>query len=76
MEDPVDPSVGIVVTARPGDVVRRGEPLATVFARDAEGIRTGTEALGRAILVADEADPPLPLISHRVTVAGVERYPD
>jgi hypothetical protein len=26
--------------------------------------------------VADDADPPLPLISHRVTAAGVERYPE
>jgi len=76
MEDTVDPSVGFVITARPGDVVRRGEPLGTVFARDAEGIRTGAEALRGAITVADEGDPPLPLISHRVTAAGVERYPD
>ncbi|MBU6365630.1 MAG: thymidine phosphorylase [Gemmatimonadetes bacterium] len=76
MEDAVDPSVGVVVTARPGDLVRRGEPLATVFARDAEGIRMGTEALRQAIVLGDEADPPLPLISHRVTSAGVTRYPD
>ena len=26
----------------------------------------------RAITIADEADPPLPLVSHRVTSAGVE----
>lgn len=76
MEDAVDPSVGVVVTARPGDLVRRGEPLATVFARDAEGIRMGTEALRQAVVLGDEADPPLPLISHRVTSAGVTRYPD
>jgi pyrimidine-nucleoside phosphorylase len=76
MDDRVDPTVGFVITARPGDVVRRGEPLATVFARDADGIRVGRDALRRAIAVADDADPPLPLISHRVTAAGVERYPD
>ncbi len=76
MDDRVDPTVGFVITARPGDVVRRGEPLATVFARDADGIRVGSDALRHAITLADDADPPLPLISHRVTAAGVERYPD
>jgi thymidine phosphorylase len=76
MDDRVDPTVGFVITARPGEVVRRGEPLATVFARDADGIRLGSDALRHAITLADDADPPLPLISHRVTAAGVARYPD
>jgi pyrimidine-nucleoside phosphorylase len=71
VDDQVDPSVGFVITARPGDVVRAGEPLATIFARDAAGVAAGRRALGESIRLADEADPPLPLISHRVTPAGV-----
>ena len=74
VEDSIDPSVGFVITARPGDVVRAGEPLATVYARDAAGLRVGIRCLHDAITVADEAEPPLPLISHRVTEAGVEVY--
>ncbi len=74
VEDTVDPSVGFVITARPGDVVRAGEPLATIFARDAAGVAAGRAALQQSIRLADDADPPLPLISHRVTEAGVERY--
>jgi pyrimidine-nucleoside phosphorylase len=74
VEDTVDPSVGFVVTARPGDVVRAGEPLATIFARNAEGVAAGRRALAESIRVANEADPPLPLISHRVTSAGVESW--
>jgi thymidine phosphorylase len=70
----VDHSVGFVITARPGDVVRAGEPLATIFARDGHGIMEGREALQRAIAISDDADPPLPLVSHRVTEAGVEVY--
>jgi thymidine phosphorylase len=35
MEDDIDHSVGFVIGARPGDYVRQGEPLATIFARDA-----------------------------------------
>src|SRR6476659_8578001 len=74
MEESVDPSVGFVITAKPGDVVQHGEPLATVFARDRAGIDTGLATLRRAIGIADEAEPPLPLISHRVTSAGVTPF--
>ncbi len=74
VEDVVDPTVGFVITARPGDIVRAGEPLGTVFARDRAGIAEGLSVLARAIAIADDAEPPLPLISHRVTEAGVELW--
>jgi len=74
MEDQIDPSVGFVITARPGDWVELGEPLATVFAHDRAGVETGRQALRSAIQIADEADPPLPLVSHRVSAAGAARY--
>lgn len=74
VEDVVDPAVGFVITARPGDVVKAGEPVATIYARDEAGLVAGRDALARAIVVADEADPPLPLIAYRVTEAGVEQY--
>jgi len=72
LEDPLDPAVGFVITARPGAWVDAGEPLATVFAANTVGVATGRAALRSAIVIADEADPPVPLISHRVTAAGVE----
>jgi pyrimidine-nucleoside phosphorylase len=72
MEDRIDRSVGFVVTARPGDWVEQGEPLATIFARDRGGVEAGRAALRAAVTIADEADPPLPLVSHRVSGAGVE----
>src|SRR5215210_5111471 len=72
MEDKLDLSVGFVISARPGDWVEQGEPLATIFAHDRAGIDVGRSALRGAIVIADEADPPLPLVSHRVTSAGVE----
>jgi len=74
MEDRVDPGVGFVITAKPGDWVEAGEAIATVFARDEAGLRAGAGALREAIHIADEADPPLPLISHRVTELGAEPY--
>ncbi len=72
MEDRLDLSVGFVITARPGDWVEQGEPLATIFAKDRTGVESGRQTLRSAIIIADEADPPLPLISHRVSTAGVE----
>jgi pyrimidine-nucleoside phosphorylase len=74
VDDVIDPAVGFVITARPGDWVEAGEPLATIFARDRSGIASGRQALRAAIHIADEADHPLPLISHRVTSDGVEPY--
>jgi hypothetical protein len=35
-------------------------------------VETGRAALRAAITIGDEADPPLPLVSHRVTSKGVE----
>jgi pyrimidine-nucleoside phosphorylase len=70
--DPIDHSVGFVVSARPGAGVSKGEPIASVFARDAEGIAAGLSALGKAIRFGPPVAP-LPLVSHRVTSAGVEK---
>ncbi len=71
--EPVDPAVGFYITARPGDRVERGQPLATVHARDAAGVAAGRAALDAAVTIADAMDEaPLPLVSHRVTASGVE----
>ena len=74
IEDIADPSVGFVITARPGDWVEAGEPLATIFARNRSGIASGRQTLRTAVLIAEEAEPPLPLISHRATISGAELY--
>jgi thymidine phosphorylase len=73
MEDKLDLSVGFMITVRPGDWVEQGEPMATIFARDRAGVDSGRTTLRAAITIADEADPPLPLVSHRVSAAGVEQ---
>jgi pyrimidine-nucleoside phosphorylase len=72
MADTIDPAVGFVITAKPGDPVEAGEPLASVYARDRAGIERGRSTLRKAITIGDDAEPPLPLVSHRVTTAGVE----
>ena len=73
VDDIVDPTVGFVITVKPGDKVLAGEPIASVFARDPNGIKLGFEALGRSIGIGDKlAEKPLPLISHRISKDGVE----
>ncbi|MFZ5624853.1 MAG: thymidine phosphorylase [Gemmatimonadota bacterium] len=71
VDDRIDPAVGFVITAKPGDTVARGQPLATVHARDEAGLALGLAALAEAIVIGNGAAP-RPLVSHRVTAAGVE----
>ena len=71
IEDEIDPAVGFVIPTKPGDRVRVGEPLASVFARDRDGIEIGLKALGEAVSIG-EAGELTPLISHRITANGVE----
>ncbi len=70
-EDSINPGVGFMIPAKPGDRVRRGDVLAVIHARteaDAERART---ALDEAIVLG-EAAAPRPLISYRITAQGVE----
>lgn len=67
-------AVGFVVSAKPGDWVEMGEPLATVFARTPQDIARGRAALGDAIRIAEEVETPLPLISHRVDAGRTTSY--
>ena len=71
VEDAVDPTVGFVITVKPGDAVRTGEPIASIFARDEAGIAIGTAALREAVSIGESALL-TPLISHRITSRGVE----
>lgn len=72
MEEKVDPSVGFVVTAKPEDHVVKGQVLGTIHARSKKDLATGRSVLEQAIVIAESARPPLPLVSHRITARGVE----
>jgi len=71
VEDAIDPTVGFVITVKPGDPVRAGEPIASIFARDEAGIAIGTAALREAVAIGDDGTL-TPLISHRITSRCVE----
>lgn len=67
-------AVGFVVSAKPGDWVDLGEPIATVFARTQQDIARGRATLSEAIRISDEAEPPLPLIVCRVEDGRTTSY--
>jgi pyrimidine-nucleoside phosphorylase len=74
LDDVIDPSVGFVITVKPGDTVSEGEPIASVFAKDKAGVDTAFRALSQAITIGGKLESS-PLISHRVTAEGVEVLP-
>lgn len=72
MEEKVDPSVGFVISVKPGHHVLKDQPLATIHARSREDLELGESILDEAIAIGGATPSPLPLVSHRVTARGVE----
>ncbi len=70
VDDVVDPSVGFVISVRPGDKVRKGEPLASIFARNDEGVAIARAALNQSIVIGTGKAEVLPLVVDRVTAQG------
>jgi pyrimidine-nucleoside phosphorylase len=54
VEDPVDPAVGIMIVAKPGDQVRAGDPVLEIHYRDRARLDTALLLVGRAITIGDE----------------------
>jgi pyrimidine-nucleoside phosphorylase len=64
--DAVDLSVGVVLQAKVGDRVSRGEPLVTLHANDEPRLRQAEHAVEEAIGVSPRAVEPPPLILERL----------
>jgi thymidine phosphorylase len=64
-EDPVQAAAGVVLHAKPGDVVRAGEPLLTLHTDEPSRFATALEALTDAVGVDDGAVG-LPLVLERI----------
>jgi thymidine phosphorylase len=65
-EDPVSASAGVVLHRKPGEPVRRGEPLLELHAESAERIPAALDALTGAVSVAEVAPAVPPLILEKV----------
>ena len=69
----IDRGVGFRLEVRGGEAVAPGSTLGVVHAATAKDSARATEILRRALPIVPEPPPPLgPLVSHRVTAAGME----
>jgi len=64
--DAINHAVGFVITPKPGDRVKAGQPIASVFAADEAGAALGVETLRQAITIGDEPVESLPLVIERI----------
>jgi pyrimidine-nucleoside phosphorylase len=54
VEDPVDPAVGVMLIARPGDAVRAGDPVLELHFRDSARLEAAKRLASQAITIGDE----------------------
>jgi pyrimidine-nucleoside phosphorylase len=66
VEDPVDPAVGIMVVAGPGDEVRAGGPVLELHYRDGSRLEAALRLADQAITIGDERPAPRLLIVGEV----------
>lgn len=64
--DPVDPAVGIVVLAKPGDEVRAGDGVLELHYRDQARLDAALQLLSAAVAIADGRSAARPLIAGEV----------
>jgi pyrimidine-nucleoside phosphorylase len=66
VEDVVDPAVGAVVFAKPGDPVRAGDAILELHYRDAARLEPALHLVGRACRLGDAPPDPQPLLLDTV----------
>jgi thymidine phosphorylase len=65
-EDPVSPTAGVLCLAKPGDLVRAGQPLLALLTDEPERFERAREALTGAIVITAEAPTLGPLVIDRI----------
>jgi thymidine phosphorylase len=68
-QDPVQHAAGIDLHAKPGDTIRKGQPLFTLSADEPERFARALEAVDGAWRIGDPGEPVLdggPLIAERI----------
>jgi pyrimidine-nucleoside phosphorylase len=69
--DPIDLGVGVVLQAKIGDQVRRGEPIAVLHANDESRLAEAERVLRSGIALSTTAIEPLPVILERLQAGAV-----
>jgi thymidine phosphorylase len=57
----IDPAVGIMLTSKPGDAVREGEPLAVLHLRARSQAEDASRAVQHAFVISKRRPPSLPV---------------
>jgi pyrimidine-nucleoside phosphorylase len=66
VEDSIDPAVGILIKAKPGDRVGRGDAVLELHYRDARRLETALPLAARAITLGDEPPPATSVVMGEV----------
>ena len=66
MEDQIDFAAGIHLIAKTGDYVRKGDPIATLYASDEKLFAAAEQRLLAATTISDEQPAKMPLILERI----------
>lgn len=66
VSDPVDHAVGVVLRVRPGDAVKPGDPLLTLYHRDGHGLEQARALCEQAVVIAETAPVPEPDVLDEV----------
>jgi pyrimidine-nucleoside phosphorylase len=53
-EDKIDLAVGIMLGGKVGDIIRKGEPIATIYANDESKLEWAFDEIKKYILLSDE----------------------
>jgi pyrimidine-nucleoside phosphorylase len=71
---PVDPHSGILFHARIGSSVAAGQPVATLYATNRDFLDEPIALLRRAIVIAPDPPPPIPLVSRIFTRESAQAH--
>ncbi len=69
-DDPVQAAAGVELHVRPGDTVRRGDPLMTLHTETPERFARAREALEGGVRIGDDAPAARSVVLDRVTATG------
>lgn len=73
-EDAIDYSAGIILKAKLGDRVVKGQPIAELYTSRENTSKTAEDMLKQAITIGEEEPQVAPLIYARVTIDGVDKF--
>ncbi|CCI52154.1 thymidine phosphorylase [Nostocoides jenkinsii] len=66
-EDPVQAGAGVEIHRKPGDPVRKGEPILTLLTDTPDRFERAKEALAGGIQIGDAAPNPTPVVLDRIS---------